>query len=89
MAGDQGNPGFEPGAAVALEQRPYGHANDDPRVERDQQRRQQTEPGAVGHSRLFHRIGILTLFVAIGAVQVLWVILLGQATVWLGEQLLS
>ena len=79
MSGDEG----ELSGAVALEQRPYGHDDHDPRVERDHQRRQQTEPRAVGRSRLIHSLGTLTLVLALCAVQVAWIVLL----VRLGVQL--
>ncbi len=87
MSGE-GNPGVEPGGAVALQQRTYGDTKQQPRIEREHQGRQETERGAVGLGRgLHHRIGILTLILGTSALQVLWVILLGWVTLWLWQAL--
>ena len=83
MTGDNGRRRVEPGGAVALEQRPHGHAEQDPCIDREQQGRQQTEAGGVGSGgRLLHKLGILTLFVGMSAVLVTWVVALVWGAVW-------
>ena len=88
MSGDKGTPGVQPGRTAVLQQRPYGHANQQPRVEREQQGRQQTELGAAGSiSRLIHRAAIFTTLVGMSAVLVAWVVALVWGAIWVWHQL--
>ena len=88
MSGDEGELGLVPGGAVSLEQRPKGHANKQPRAERQQERPQQAELGAAGdRSRPIHRLGILTVFMGMSAALVAWALILVWALLWLWDQL--
>ena len=87
MSGEQGELGVKPGGAAALEQRPHGHAKQQPRVEGEPQSHQ-AEPRAVGSgSRLIHRLAILTLFVGASAALVAWVVALVWGVLWVWGQL--
>ena len=86
--GNQGTPGVKPGRTAALQQRPDGHADQQPRIEREQQWRQQAELGAAGSiSRLIHRAAIFTTLVGMSAVLVAWVVALVWGAIWVWHQL--
>ena len=88
MSGDHGTPGVQPGRTAALQQRPYSHANQQPRVAREQQGRQQTELGAAGlSSRLIHRAAIFTMLVGTSAALGAWVVALVWGALWIWGQL--
>jgi hypothetical protein len=87
--GAQGTPGVQPGRTAAVEQRSYGHADQQqPRGEREQEGRQKVEPRAVGSiSRLIHRVVFLAVVFGTVLVLLAWVVALFWGAIWAWHQL--
>lgn len=66
----------------ALHERAETDGDQQPRVDRQDQRRQKTESRGVGGRRLVHRLAIVTALCAIGTTLVAWNALLVYAVAW-------